>query len=50
MLSKYQSGSHEGNDTQLVLLLHKNEKFCTAVLTDSSKAFDCISYDLINSV
>ena len=30
--------------------LHKNEKFCTAVLTDSSEAVDCISYDLINAV
>lgn len=30
--------------------LNKKEKFCAAVLADSSEAFDCISYDLIYAI
>ena len=55
IFSKQQCGFHEGVSTQHALLVmlekmkitHDRKGFCAAVLTDMSKAFDCIFYDLL---
>ena len=53
--SKNQCGFRKGFNTQHILLAmienmrasRNNKQFCAAVLTDLSKAFDCICYDLL---
>ena len=55
IFSKYQCGFRKGFSTQhaLLVMLEKmkiardKKGFCTAVLTDLSKAFDCICHDLL---
>ena len=55
IFSKYQCGFCKGFSTQHALLVmlekmkitHDRKGFCAAVLTDMSKAFDCIFYDLL---
>ena len=55
IFSKNQCGFREGFNTQhiLVAMIEKmkasqdNKQFCTALLTDLSKAFDCVCYDLL---
>ena len=57
IFSKYQRGFRKGFSTQraLLVMLEKmkiardRKGFCAAVLTDLSKAFDCICYDLLNT-
>ena len=52
---KYQCGFCKGFSTQHALLVmtekmeiaRDNKEFCTAILTDLSKAFDCICHDLL---
>ena len=55
IFSKYQCGFCKGFSTQHALLVmtekmeiaRDNKEFCTAILTDLSKAFDCICHDLL---
>ena len=55
MLSKFQCGFRKGYETQHCLLLMleiwkgatDNNKAFGALLTDLSKAFDCLSHDLV---
>ena len=55
IFSKNQCGFRKGFNTQLILLAtiekmkasRDNKQFCAAILTDLSKAFDCICYDLL---
>ena len=55
ILSKYQCGFRKGFSTQHALLVmiekmriaRDNKEFCTAILTDLSKVFDCICHDLL---
>ena len=55
IFSKNQCGSRKGFNTQHILLAiiekmkawRDNKQFCAAILTDLSKAFDCICYDLL---
>ena len=55
IFSKYQCGFRKGINTQHILLTmiekmkisRGNKQFCAAILTDLSKAFDCIPYDLL---
>ena len=55
ILSKNQSGFRKGFNTQHILLAmiekmkasRDNKQFCAAILTDLSKTFDCICYDLL---
>ena len=55
IFSKYQCGFRKDFSTQYALLVMLEKKkitrdrkgFCAAVLTDLSKAFDCICYDLL---
>ena len=55
IFSKYQCGFRKGINTQHIFLtmIEKmkisldNKQFCAAILTDLSKAFDCIPYDLL---
>ena len=57
ILSKFQCGFHKGFSTQhcLLLMLEKwkravdNNKVFGALLTDLSKAFDCMSHDLLTA-
>ena len=57
IFSKYQCGFRKGFSTQHALLVMREKikiardkkGFCTAVLTDLSKAFDCICHDLLIS-
>ena len=54
IFSRYQCGFRKGFSTQHILLtmIEKlkiscdNKQFCTAILTDLSKALDCIPFDL----
>ena len=53
--SKYQCGFRKGFSTQHALLVmiekmkiaRDNKEFCAALLTDLSKAFDCICHNLL---
>ena len=55
IFSKYQSGFRKDFSTQHALLFmiekmktaRDNKKFCAAILTDLSKAFDCICHDIL---
>ena len=55
IFSKYQCGFRKGFSTQHALLVmiekmriaRDNKEFCTAILTDLSKVFDCICHDLL---
>ena len=55
IFSKYQCGFLKGINTEHILLTmiekmkisRDNKQFCAAILTDLSKAFDCIPYDLL---
>ena len=55
IFSKNQCGFRKGFNTQHILLAmiekmkasRDNKQFCAAILTDLSKAFDCICYDLL---
>ena len=55
--SKYQCGFCKGFSTQHALLVmiekmkiaRDNKEFCAAILTNLSKAFDCICHDLLIS-
>ena len=55
IFSKYQCSFCEGVSTQHILLpmiekmktSRDNKQFCAAILTDLSKAFACIPYDLL---
>ena len=55
IFSKNQCGFRKGFNTQHILLAmiekmkasRDNKQFCAAILTDLSKAFDCIRYDLL---
>ena len=55
IFSKNQCGFRKGFNTQQILLAmtekmkasRDNKQFCAAILTDLSKAFDCICYDLL---
>ena len=54
IFSRYQCGFCKGISAQHILLTmiekmkisRDNKQFCAAILTDLSKAFDCIPYDL----
>ena len=56
IFSKYQCGFRKGINTQHILLTmiekmkisRDNKQFCAAILTDLSKAFDCIPCDLLS--
>ena len=55
IFSRYQCGFCKGISAQHILLTmirkmkisRNNKQFCAAILTDLSKAFDCIPYDLL---
>ena len=55
IFSRCQCGFRKGFSTQHILLTmiekmkisRDNKQFCAAILTDLSKAFDCIPYDLL---
>ena len=55
IFSKYQCGFRKGFSTQYTLLVmiekiknaRDNKQFCAAILTDLSKAFDCICHDVL---
>ena len=55
IFSKYQCGFRKGFSTQHALLVmiekmkidRDDKQFCAAILTDLSKAFDCICHDLL---
>ena len=55
IFSKNQCGFHKGFNTQHILLAtiekmkasRNNKQICAAILTNLSKTFDCICYDLL---
>ena len=57
IFSRYQCGFRKGFSTQHILLTmieklkisRDNKQFCTAILTDLSKALDCIPFDLFTA-